>query len=72
MDGLKQSVVDGALAGAIAGIRRKISGSHDIEVMETGRLERQVRVRTKPGPNDPQGLLSPGPRYFLVKVSEPI
>jgi hypothetical protein len=72
MDNLKQSVVQGALDGAIAGIRRKIGGSHDIEVVTAGRLERQVRVRNKRGPDDPEGFRSPGPRYFLVKVSEPI
>jgi hypothetical protein len=70
MDQLKQTIAAAALDGAIRGIEAAIGGNHTIVTSNTSALERMVRVRPKEAAE--QGFMSGGPRYFVVKVSEPI
>lgn len=67
MDDLKATVVKAALEGAVAAVVAAVVQTHEVEVFPTGRLERQLRLRARD--RDQAGQ---GPRYFLVKVSEPI
>lgn len=64
MDRLKEAVAVAALDAATAGVIARISGTYTIEETRHTTLERTLRVREKGD--------SAGPRYFLVKVSEPI
>ena len=64
MDRLKETVATAALDAAVAGIIARIGGTYTVEPVPHSTLERTVRVREKGD--------SGGPRYFTVKVSEPI
>lgn len=62
---LKATVADAALHGAELRIFDVLRATHEVECIQSDKLVRQFRIR----PKDPaQG----GPRYFLVKVSEPL
>lgn len=61
---MKQRIARAALAGATAAIQQEYP-MHRIEVITDEPLSRQIRVSH---PTAMQG----GPRYFVIKVSEPI
>lgn len=70
MDQLKERIADAALHGAVSGIVGVIGGSHDVEVVTREPLQWQIRVRPKE--QTPPYRHQGGPRYFTVKVAEPI
>jgi len=66
-DQLKEKVAAAALNGATGQIFLAVEQDYDVEVVTRERLEWQLRLRSK---NPAEA--SRGPRYFVVKVSEPI
>jgi hypothetical protein len=69
MDDLKRLLAERALIGAEAGIRTALEDTYELEVAGSDTLWRQFRVKAKPKPGYPS---EGGPRYFLIKVSEPL
>jgi hypothetical protein len=63
VDSMKARVAQAALAGAVAGIQREFP-MHRVEAHDVAPLQRQVRVS--------HPTAQEMPRYFLVKISEPI
>ncbi len=62
---LKDRVAAAALRGAVATIIADLSEGYIVEHFDSGPLYSQVRVKPKAQPDA-------APRYFMIKISEPL